>query len=66
MPRSQHDGDGWVVGLVEVYVCEQGDHGNVTGDREDVDGCRRLFSYVDLLMGNVVANRQCLHKSFGG
>lgn len=41
MPRtvaSRHEGHLRVAGLVEMYVAQQGDHGDVAGDGEDVDG----------------------------
>lgn len=35
---------------------EEGDHGDVAGDGEDVDGGGRLLADVDLLVRDVVAN----------
>lgn len=51
----QQHGHPRVAGLVGVHVDHEGDHADVAGYGEDVDGGGCLLSDVDLLVGDVVA-----------
>lgn len=56
----EHNGHGGVTGLVDVDVGEQRNHTKVACYREDVDGRGGFLADVDLLVGYVVADGQCL------
>lgn len=51
----RHHGHDGVIALVGLHVGQQHNHGDVTGNGEDIDRCRRLLSDIDLLVRYVIA-----------